>query len=304
MKKLNAKFIVSAIIAAAMASATAVSAGAANYYHAPVYAPVSGSAATSTTTPSTTTNTDTKTEESTTGTVASDDAVTSAIKAGKAVDLKVADGKATVSEAAIGAIEKAVTFNVDTDDIDYTVTIDPADIKEVKAINLAMAIEVAEDDATGASCVIITPAQKGDFGMTIQITLPAAAFEGIDLDAAELYYVDDNGNTTVVDGGLTVNSDKSVTIKISHASYYVIADVDLTESGAVDAGLEGDDDDDDDTDVTIDENNTNTNTGKDDTSVVVNGNGSDSNPVTGTTLALGSLAVFAAAAAITSKKRK
>lgn len=301
MKKLNAKFIVSAIIAAAMASATAVSVSAdVDYPRAPVYAPVSGSTTSATDTSTSTGSSDEKTDESTT--VASEDAVEAAIKAGKDVELKVADGKAAVSESAIGLIaagDEAVTFDVDTDDIDYTVTIDPSDIKEVKAINLALDVEVAEDDDTGATCIIITPAQKGDFGMTIQITLPAAAFEDIDLDAAELYYVNDDGEVSLVADGLTVNSDGSVTIKISHASYYVISDVDLTESGAVDAGLDADDDDD--TDVTIDEPST---SGKDDTSVVVNGNGSDSNPITGTTLALGSLAVFAAAAAITSKKRK
>lgn len=72
-----------------------------------------------------------------------------------------------------------------------------------------------------------------------------------------------------------------------------------------DTGLDIDDADDDGEvidDVTIDE--PSTTTGKDDTSVVVDAGGTDANPVTGTTLALGSLAVFAAAAVATSKKRK
>ena len=138
--------------------------------------------------------------------------------------------------------------------------------------------------------------------MTLEITIPASALTDIEVDLAELYYISDDGEVTLVPGGLTVNADGSVTIAISHASAYVISDVDLTADVDIDAGLDADDE------ITIDEpddTNETPSQGKDDTSVVSpSSNGSDSNPVTGTTLALGSLAVFAAAAVATSKKRK
>lgn len=323
MKKLNAKFIATAVIASMVASAAAVSASAADYGFTPGYPDVDTSAitgsgstsggSTTTTTPADTTNTDDEKDdtESTGAAVVSESAVESAIASGEDVDVAVDDnGNAVVQEAAIGAIaagDEAVTFDVsDPDsDTDYQIVIDPDLIDEVKDINLAMTISIpdADDDVDGvevpAGSIVIAPAQKGNFGMTLEIVIPAAALADIDVDAAQVYYIADDGSVELVEGGLVKNADGSVSVFLSHASAYVISDVDLVAAAEEETGLEGDDDDDG--NVTIEDP---SDAGKDDTSVVVNGNGSDTNPVTGTTLALGSLAVFAAAAVATSKKRK
>lgn len=302
MKKLNAKFIASAALAAVVAASAAVSAGAADYYTAPSYDPANvvitdrSSASTSDSSTSTTPAANTSDEKEATV---------------PAEDVKAIDG--TVKESDIAAIAKSgetATFEQTSGDITYTVTIDGDSVTDAKDIKLGMDITVASDSYAGvevpAGAIIIAPEQKGDFGMTLEITIPASALKDIDVDLAELYYISDDGEVTLVPGGLSVNDDGSVTIAISHASAYVISDVDLTADVDIDAGLDADDDDDG--EITIDEpddTNETPSQGKDDTSVVSpSSNGSDSNPVTGTTLALGSLAVFAAAAVATSKKRK
>lgn len=330
MKKLNAKFIATAVIASMVASAASISASAAiNYGYAPYYPPAvtvpttspstsSDTQAATTTTPATPA-TDDADEKDEGASVAGESTVEEAIKNGGEVKLSVNDnGDAVVQEAAIAAIvkgDKPVTFDVDTDDgVDYSITIDPKSIKDAKAINLGMVISVEPNstEVEGADvpsgAILIYPAQKGEFGMTLNITIPASELKGINIENCQLYYVSDDGELSLVEDAISVNKDGSITVSISHASYYVVTDVDLEKAvddlkAALDElkeGLEGlipDDDDADDTAVSIDQ-------GKDDTSVVVNGGNGDTNPVTGTTLALGSLAVFAAAAVATSKKRK
>jgi hypothetical protein len=299
MKKLSTKFIASAVIAAMMASAAAVSASAAvDYVVVPTYTP-----------PTVTGGTDNggdqgnkdnggdivDTNESTSS-VIDDSIVNNAIKNGIAIQVTADDGDAIIQESAIGAIaqgDKPVTFDVadDESDFDYSVTIYPDEIDEIQAINIAMTITVTDKG------IKIEPEQTGDFGMILHVTIPAVAFKDIDLDDAELFYVNSKSKVSLIADGLTVNDDGSVTIAISHASYYIISDIDLTSD--IEGDIDIDDDDDDDTDVSIDDGNK----GKDD-AVVVNPGSGDNNPVTGTTLALGSLAVFAAAAVATSKKRK
>lgn len=298
MKKLNLKFIAS-LIAAGMVASAAVSASAANYGWTPSYAPADTSTASGSTDASTDTSTDTSVKKAT---IIDVDAVKEAVKSGKPIEATVDDdGNVIITEAAIGEIAKgdvAVTIKVSdpNSDTDYEIVIDPALIKTVTQINIAMKLTIPAEDSevdgveVPAGSVVIEPAQKGDFKMTLQIIIPSEAFDAIDLDEAELYYVDD-GEVEIEDG-LEVGK-KSVSVSISHASAYVITDVDLT-AGEVEI------DEKDDTET----NSGSSNTGKDDNTVVVNGNGTDKNPITGTTLALGSLAVFAAAAVATSKKRK
>ncbi len=296
MKKLNLKFIASLIAAGIVASA-AVSASAADYGWTPHYVPADSSTSTGSTDGAT------ATDPAKNATIIGISDVESAIKNGKPIEVTVDDnGDVIVTEAAIGVIAKgdvAVTIKVSdpNSDTDYEIVIDPALIKEVTQINIAMKITIPTEDKTvdgvevPAGSVIIEPAQKGDFHMTLEIIIPSDAFDAIDLDEAGLYYVND-GDVEEQDG-LTVNKN-TVSVLLSHASAYVITDVDLT-AGEVEI---------DEKDDTKTNNGGSSNTGKDDNTVTVNGNGSDKNPITGTTLALGSLAVFAAAAAVTSKKRK
>ncbi len=311
MKKLSSKFIASAVMAVVMSGVFAVSASAAiDYLTVPTYTPPAGGSSSQQTGNNDSGNTDsgntdtsddeTDKSESVDASVVDESAVKDAIENGDEIDVVVEDGDAVVQEAAIGEIAKAdapVVFEVadDDSDIDYKIVIDPESIEDVKAINLAMNI------TTVSGNIVITPAQKGEFGMTLNVVIPVSAFDGIDLDIAELYYIADNGETTLIPDGFSVVGDE-VIIPISHASAYVISEIDLTAVDLPGTDVDDDDDDDDDDeDVTIDQ----PEQGKDDTTVVNPGTaGNDSNPVTGTTLALGSLAVFAAAAVATSKKRK
>lgn len=324
MKKFSSKFIASAVMAVIAASAMAISSSAAiDYYdnpqyHVPEYtgnasgATTGGGSSSGSTDSGSQTDDDTTdetdTSESTVGSVVSESAVNAAIESGDPILVTAEDGSATIQEAAIGALRNSdspVSFVVsdDASGFDYVVTIDPDSITEVKAIDIAVSLKAGS--ISGVEGVAIVPAQSGDFGMTLAITIPAAAVKELDPDGIMLFYISDDNQITDVTDALTVNDDGSVTIAISHASSYVITDVDLVAlaGGAeTDIDIDDDDDDDDDTDVVIDE----PEQGKDDTTVVNPGStaGADSNPVTGTTLALGSLAVFAAAAVATSKKRK
>lgn len=320
MKKFSSKFIASTVLAAIVASAMAVSAAAAgsDYRTPPTSIPVYTPPSTTTVTGDTSGSTDKtddkteeeKTDESTGANVVDEEAVKDAIANGTVIDVVVVDGKAMIQEAAIGEIakgDKPVTFKVadDASGFDCYITIDPKSITTVQAINLAMNIQLVDQGPLGEG-VMITPAQKGDFGMTLNVTIEAGAFANINLAKANLYYVSDDAKVTLIKNGFTVNKDGSVTTGLSHASAYVITDVDLIALASgldVDINIDDDDDDDDDDVIISDDDDTE---GKDDTVVVNPGSaeGTDANPVTGTTLALGSLAVFAAAAVATSKKRK
>ena len=289
MKKLNGRLVVSALLAAAMISMTAVSAGAVDY---------SDEGAPTTVTPedaSVLTDSDVS------------DALSAAAESG-ATEVTVemeedSRGNVTVQESAIAEIasgDVAVTVEVTSDSgTDYSITIDPALVTEAKAINLAMDITTDADEGTTVSgvevpagSIVIAPAQKGDFGMTLQVNLPAGSVGDIDTSEARLYYISDDGDVEKMPKkALKFNRDGSVTVSISHASEYVISDVDLTlnSSSAVDADIDD-----------------NSSYGKtdDDVTLITGGGEFDGNPGTGVTLALGALAASAAAVVITAKKRK
>lgn len=287
MKKLS-KIIVSALVAASVASLAAVSVGAADYGVTPNY-----------TTPSTSEDTNDANSEENPADVVTEDVVADAIANGDVINVT---DDAVVSEAAIGAIAEAdepVTFVTDT----CTITIDPATITEVGAIDLTMEISVAGSaDVNGVdvpkSAIVIAPAQKGEFGMTLVVTIPAATVSDLDADNLYFYYISDDGEVTDLTDALTVNNDGSVSVSISHASEYVITDEEIevasddeaeddTDDVAID---DADDDADDDTDSVVDAGTA----GADDT-----------NPGTGVALSTAALAAISAAAvAVTAKKRK
>ena len=289
MKKLNGKLVVCALLAASMMSMTAVSSGAIDY----------GDGA----------EPPTVTLEEPTVLTENDvsDAISTAAESGASqvvIEMEAdSSGSVTVQESAISEIangDVVVTVAVESSaGMNYSVTIDPALVTEAKAINLAMDITVGAEQGTTTTsgvevpqgAIVIAPAQKGDFGMTLQIELPAEAVSGIeDINAAELYYIDDDGNIELVPNGLVINADGSVTISISHASEYVISDVKLIDTESdVQAGSD-------------DNNSLGKNDGED--AVIDVSSESDNNPGTGVTLAFGVIAASAAAVALTAKKRK
>ena len=177
------KMIASAAIAASMVSMTAVSVSAADYGNPPSYS--EPEKVPETPAPGSTADEPVK--------VVTDDTVKEALKADEPV-IYIESEKATVKEDAIGEIaksDKPVTFVSE----DCSITIDPALITEVKAINLAMDISVdtslAENSGIEmpANAITLIPAQKGDFGMTLSVTIPAANVADLDVESVKVYYV-------------------------------------------------------------------------------------------------------------------
>ncbi len=338
MKKSSSKLIVSGLIAAMMISASAVCVSAIDY--GPVkpdsYTPVSPATTVSDKDKDETAANDDAVKIDATGVVTEkimESVIEKAIESGQTeVSLTVAPdsdtNKVTVQESAIADIAKSnvnVTFNIQpAEGVAYSVTIDPKTIKSAKAVNLAMDImtgpaisavassmdlELPDDDM-----VLIKPQMKGKFGMELTVTLPAAAFNGMDLKDVAVLYIDDDGVASLENIPVKVNTDGSVSVVLSHASAYLLVSSDFANK-ALDidddpAELDDDDDpaeldDDEDYDESdgnvaaiIDEGDNN-----DSTPIVEAGESGDENPGTGVGLALGAVAVSAAAVFIT-KKRK
>ena len=208
MKKFSGKFIASVFTAAVVTSFATVMASAVDYTDDPGY-----------TTPETPAE------------VVTEENIAAALEQEEPV-VYVTTESVTVKEDAIGAIansEKPVTFVSET----YSVTVDPAKITEVKAINLAMDITATEEEdtvdgvAVPAGAIVIAPAQTGDFGMTLEVTIPAASLANIDTEKAVLYYVADDGSVTKMEDALSFDEDGNAIISISHASKYVISETEI-----------------------------------------------------------------------------
>ncbi len=294
MKKIN-KRIATALIAAAMFAFTSVAASAADYGSTPTYPAPS--------VPDSSTTDDKEEDKDVAGSTEDTavDVVTDTVIADIIADAE--DGKATVyadaedvviTEAAIGEIAKSdVVVTIATEE--YEIEIDPSLIEEVKEIDLTMTITVADDETevddvtVPANAIVIAPAQKGEFGMTVKVTIPAASVEGLDTDNLKLYYISDEGEVTLIDSNVKVNADGSVSVSISHASQYVITDEELEVTAEEDDAVI--EEDDDDTAV------------EDDDAIAEDDATADSNPGTG--VMLSTAAVLACAAvAVVSKKRK
>ena len=280
------KMIASAAIAASMVSMTALSVSAVDYGNKPSYTEPEKVEDKTETTP----------EEPVK--VVTEDTVKEALKADEPV-VYIEPEKASVKEDAIGEIaksDKPVTFEAE----EYAVTIDPALITEVKAINLAMDIAVGAENGIDvpANVITIVPAQKGDFGMTLSVTIPAAKVADLDVESIKVYYVSDDGEITLLEDVVTVNADGSISVAISHASAYVITDEEIE----IPAGEEIDEIEvDDDADEDADDADVDTDADAD-----ADEEPADSNPGTGVALAgTAVLALISAAAvATTAKKRK
>lgn len=245
MKKIN-KRVATAIIAAVMFAFTSVAASAADYGSNPSYPKpdVPGS--------STEDSSDDGDDNDVAGSTAdnavsvvTDDVISDIIagaEQGQATVYADSD-EVIVTEAAIGEIAGGdVVVTIVTDE--YSIEIDPSLIDEVREIDLTMDITVTDEEtdiddvAVPANAIVISPAQKGDFGMTISVTIPASSLEGLDTDNLKLYYISDDGETELIDDNVAVNADGSVSVAISHASQYVITDEELGAADEDDAVVE------------------------------------------------------------------
>lgn len=321
MKKFR-KVIASLIVAASMISLTTVTASAADYGVTPSY-PAPSNPVVQPSTPSTDEDkTEDKTNEETpAGDSSESDTKDAVVSVGSTEDpvetvteetvanaiaaviadenatevvIHVGEEEATITEAAIGEIAKNDVV-VTLKSTNCTVTIDPALITEVKDIDLAMNIFKAEDDVEGVSvptgALVIAPAQKGDFGMTVTVTVPAETVTALNTDDIFCYYISDDGEVEDLSDAITVNEDGSISVAISHASQYVITDVEIAIEGEAEEEIEIDEE------YEVDDDSASDSDASDNV---------DDNPGTGVAL-FGSavLAVVSAAAATaTAKKRK
>ena len=340
MKKLNGKFILSALLVSAMVCSTAVTASAVVYPETsatvtaapgPMFFPAPSATAAPATTEATEETTETPDEpaaEAEPTSVVTEASVEAALESDADVIVieitPSASGKITIQEAAIAAIKESGKTVVLVNEKDgYKITIDPALIEEPKQLNLAMDINSSSKATTKdgveipANAIVIKPAQKGEFGLTLQLTFDLG--DDLDPDNLYLFYITDVGEIEDYSDDLTVDGDE-VTVSLSHASEYVITDEDITaeDENEVDDNTPIDDDEpdididvDDEPDATVDdeqEDTSKTETPSDTTGgLIIDGENTDGNPITGTSIVFGTLAVTAlsaAAIAVTSKKRK
>lgn len=298
MKKFNGKLIASVLMAGIMATAASVSAGAAFDYgegdDPSSYAPVI----------KTTAKVDGVTADAPVP-VVTPTIVTEAIDNAKdgvatvyATESK--NGKITVTEETMAKIangDVVVEIVVESSTgLDYTVTIDPKTITNAKAINVAMKIEVTTKGTTinsvevPAGSIIIYTGMKYEYGCTLKVFINKNQLKDVATGDAKLYSISADGEVADdITESLTIGSDGSATIVVSHGATLVITSEDL---GGAEAAYEA---------AAVEE--IGVEDAKSDNAPIVIAGDNDMNPGTGVSLALGALALSAAAVAVT-KKRK
>lgn len=139
------------------------------------------------------------------------------IDSGKEITIKPDDAK--IDNKAMDLIKKQkepVVFKSK----DFTVSIDPKSITTAKSINLGMKLDLFPE----AGVISIDPVQKGDFGLEMEVTIPAAALKDFNLKGLKFYYVSSSGKRKELKE-FTVNKDGSLSFKLSHASSYVFEEI-------------------------------------------------------------------------------
>ena len=111
------------------------------------------------------------------------------------------------------------------------ISIDPKTITDYAvSINLDIGLTVT-DTATTVSgvqiplnSIILSPSARGDFGFSISIYISAQmlADAGLTSDNVRLFHVSSNGSVIELDNVIR-NNDGSVTVIITHASWYVLS---------------------------------------------------------------------------------
>lgn len=229
MKMSVKKAVACTALAAAMTASAAVSAGAVDYASKPSYTPpASQSSSPVYSAPGRSSMTAiSKIAESDIA-----DAITSSLKTKHDAVVYVSGANISLNADAVAAIANAeapITFSAGK----YSVTIDPSTVFDVKDINIAMALYVGENStnvngvSVPAGSMVISPRQKGDFGMTMKVRIPSSQLKGIDLKKANLYFISENGVVTKVDDALTVNTNGSAVVSLTHGAMFVISDKDL-----------------------------------------------------------------------------
>jgi hypothetical protein len=74
--------------------------------------------------------------------------------------------------------------------------------------------------------IVITFDTHGEFGFDFEVVVSAEqlAEAGLDAEKVKLWYISDKNEISEVKDAIVVNADGSITITVSHASYYVLAE--------------------------------------------------------------------------------
>lgn len=101
----------------------------------------------------------------------------------------------------------------------YTAVIDGSSVTEAKDISLA--IKMTKAEAQGA--MILRTEQKGSFGCTVDIHIPAKYYTqcGIDLKKAHVYYVDADKNVNDM-GAIVFDDDGNIVVSMTDGGKYII----------------------------------------------------------------------------------
>lgn len=145
--------------------------------------------------------------------VVSDKMLEASINSGKAITITTDSSKINAKAMQVLRKQKEpVVFK----NKEFTVSIDPKTITIAREINLGMKLDLFPE----AGVISIDPVQKGDFGLEMTVTIPAASLKDFNLKGLRFYYVSSNGKRKELKE-FTVNEDGSLSFTLSHASSYV-----------------------------------------------------------------------------------
>ena len=167
------------------------------------------------------------------------------VEAGKTVTV---DGEAAkVKGSALSALkeDESVTFQFKNATIKVS-GVDPTKVTEDVTLGVNVVTEAEDTTVDGVAvpkgAVVVTPAQQGEFGMTLTVTVDTTL-----TDKAKLYYVSTDGKEVkdvTTESKLKIKDGKA-TFEITHASQYVLSETEIK------AAADGKDDDTPDTGVTL-----------------------------------------------------
>lgn len=158
-------------------------------------------------------------------------AVISDASEGDTVSLKIIDDNALLTSDAIKLISDSdvnvsfilnngVRVKVDASSITADAKNSGFDLSII--VRDALTSDGANNLAVSDKDLAIIPAQKGNFGMTLTVTIPSSMIKFDTSGKMWLYYIDDNDSYEDYSKYLSRNSDGSVNVVLTHASNYLL----------------------------------------------------------------------------------
>lgn len=223
------KKLISAVTAIILTVAMAASAGAADYVNPPQYtlpsAPAAPSAPSKPSAPANPTMpNDYKkppakgTDISNPHTVLTKNNVADAIADGEAVYASYE--QADIKSNAIAALARTNLGQLKVITKRYTATIDSSSVTEAKDISLA--VKMTKNTKRGA--MILRTEQEGEFGCTVTLTISAKYYSqcGVDLNKANVYYIDPVTKKVTNLGKVQLDSEGNISLSMTTGGKYII----------------------------------------------------------------------------------